>query len=666
MNGNFLNFFECKLNKNETDVYQFCYSNNKLREIRNENPQFHFYRKGDVVYYWKKARDAELISLYKAAPVTINIKDHPYVFSNIIEMGIVEWIKCSSDEKNLAVHKNRYSNTWEIVNYSKDILRDQVPGFRIYLRVHINTFYTQTRQDVRRLGICISTNLKHSFLWDKQTWEKHGISTDGLQSMNGRIYSNKQAVKRFIAAKGVENLVNQKIKQKNLNSQTYATINKIYRRLESNKTNIFLTDDLVISELIKRNLPYTSDHFSEENIIDPIHLYSYGQPASSGNLEQRIKRYKPASYELFVAKQKVTIGMLSPKQYQGHAEIFSRKIKTKLETIFHIPEVELKFRFIEDTRPETYEEYIYDFDPKSIDLVLVVLEDNNKRLLFRSPYFLCKAKYIGQGIPTQDILIKNVRENNMFTLGNIALNVYAKLGGTPWTLKQRDESINELIVGVGSTVNHYKKTVLGIAQIFQSNGEYIVGDCVPLSKYINYAQRLESYLRKSLHELIEDFLPKQKAIRIIFHLNKSPSNRYELAAIQNVIEHFSDYEIEYALVKVGFGHNLRIFNDEGKKRIDKGLFIKLDDWTGLLACGTKSPKPLMIKVDQRSNFNDLYYIAEQIYWFSFLSFKSYLGSNKSVTVLYPSLMTKLTEELKNVDGWDEMKLSRIGDKLWFL
>ena len=665
MAGNFLNFFECQLNKNEVEVCQFDYPNIQMRQIRNPNPSLHFYRSGDKVYYWKKAKESELPSLYNATPITINTKDHPYIFANIIEMGVVEWIK-GSDDENLVVRRNSYSNTWEIVNYSKDVLHDEVQGFQAYIRVHVSTFYAQTEPDEPRFGLCISANLKYRFTWDKQTWEKHGISTEGLQSFNGRISANKQAVKRFLQAQGVEKSVNQTLRQKTLNSHIYTTITQIYQRLDSDKSHIFLTDELVISTLQKKNLPYSSDQFSEEKITAPVQLYGYGQPASSGSLEQKIRRYKPASYEFFIAKRIVKIGVLSPKQYQGHVEIFARKIKTKLETVFHIPEVELQFQFIDDTRPETYEEYIHELNTRVLDLVLVILENENRKFLFRSPYYICKAKYIGQGVPTQDVMIKNVRSNNMFTLGNIALNIYAKLGGTPWTIKQRDESVNELIVGIGSTVNRDKKTVLGIAQIFQSSGKYVVGDCVPLSKYSDYTQKLELYLKRSLDDLIEDFLPEQKTIRIIFHLNKSPSNRYEIQAIQSVVEHFSDYEIEYALVKIGFGHNFRLFNDGGNQFLEEGLFIKLDDWAGLLTCGKKSPAPLLLRVDRRSKFTDLYYLAEQVYWFSFLSFKSYLGSNKSVTVLYPSLMTKLIEDMKQIHGWDEMKLGRIGDKLWFL
>ncbi|HXW01503.1 MAG TPA: Piwi domain-containing protein, partial [Anaerolineae bacterium] len=70
-----------------------------------------------------------------------------------------------------------------------------------------------------------------------------------------------------------------------------------------------------------------------------------------------------------------------------------------------------------------------------------------------SPYFFCKAKYIGNGIPTQDIQVKNVKNLNPYVLNNIALNIYAKLGGTAWTVEKEEKRKEELVIGIGSTVD---------------------------------------------------------------------------------------------------------------------------------------------------------------------------------------------------------------------
>jgi len=662
MQGYFLNYFECVLNCDEIKILSFEYDGSKISDYKKEYPNYHFYRDRNSVFYWKKSEEIQYESINDAEATTIQLEKNPNIFAKIIELGIVEWLEKS--RKKLCVRRNRYSNTWQIFSKSKDILSNKVDGFKVFKRVQVNTFYNNTKSP--QIGVCISINLKNEFTWSKEDWNKNGISTIDLKGNNEEIFPNKQAVKRFTTAKGAEKYVNDVISKNINNSKLYEDINSIYLRIEKNIKDICFTDELRVSNILKRNLPYSNDTFSHDLIDTPTQLYSYGQKAQSGSPEQKIKRYKPVSYELFLQKKTIRIGVLSPKKYQGHVELFSNKIKQKLENIFHIPSVELEYRLISDSLSQTYSENIHEFDLKFIDLVVIILDDDNKKLAFRSPYFICKAKYIGQGIPTQEVLIKNVRSNNIFTLGNIALNIYAKIAGTPWTLKQRDESKNELIVGVGSSLDYNNQTVLGIAQIFQNNGQYIVGECIPLSNLIDYSKRLEKYLKSALELIITESDKNQNDIRIIFHLNKSPSNKYEITAIETVLKYFSDYNIEYSLVKIGFGHNFRLFNNQGKILVEKGLFVKLDDWMGLIAFGGKSSKPLLMNIDHRSKFTDLYYLAEQIFWFSFLSFKSYLGSKRPVTILYPSLMVKMIEDLKNVSGWDKTKLTKVSDKLWFL
>ena len=43
-----------------------------------------------------------------------------------------------------------------------------------------------------------------------------------------------------------------------------------------------------------------------------------------------------------------------------------------------------------------------------------------------------------------------------------------------------------------------------------------------------------------------------------------------------------------------------------------------------------------------------------------------MPSKRTVTIMYPSLMAKMTEELKKVDGWDYERLKAVSDKLWFI
>ena len=159
---------------------------------------------------------------------------------------------------------------------------------------------------------------------------------------------------------------------------------------------------------------------------------------------------------------------------------------------------------------------------------------------------------------------------------------------------------------------------------------------------------------------------KNIEFRLIFHINKSPSNKYEIKAIKNVINKFINLKISYAIVHLNYNHNFRVFNNEGRENNRKGLYINIDNNKTLLTLSDKSINPLLIDIDNRSTFKDKDYITKQIYWFCHLSFRSFIPSKKTVTMQYPYLISKLTNEIKNIEGWDYELLKGIGDKLWFL
>ena len=266
----------------------------------------------------------------------------------------------------------------------------------------------------------------------------------------------------------------------------------------------------------------------------------------------------------------------------------------------------------------------------NIDLALIVVSETHWSLpVEKSPYYFCKAKYIGQGIPTQVVQIEKIKSSNLeYIVRNLSLSIYAKLGGTPWGIEKTEHLKKEFIIGIGSTVNEQKKTVMGIANIFDFTGKYFVGECVPLSGFDDYADKLEELLYEQLKELIGEYSDE---VRLIFHIFKSPSNRYELKALSNVINRLNGKEIKYAFVHVGYGHNFRLFNNDGKENVNKGFYINISENEALISFVDKSSVPLRITVDKRSNFIDVYHLAKQIYWFSHLSCRSYMPA-KSVSI----------------------------------
>jgi hypothetical protein len=152
----------------------------------------------------------------------------------------------------------------------------------------------------------------------------------------------------------------------------------------------------------------------------------------------------------------------------------------------------------------------------------------------------------------------------------------------------------------------------------------------------------------------------------VFHIFKAAGEEYEIKAIEQALAEFSQYSIKYALVNLSYNHNYRVFQKEGTEKPRRGTFIQLATYQALLHLGGKSVVPVLVRLDKRSTYKDIYAITKQVLFFSHLSHRSFIPPSKPVTVTYPGRMAKLVSELKQVPGWDIDVLNKISDKLWFI
>lgn len=665
MSGLFLNFYQVEINLKEVSTKALNYSNYQSKEdfinLRDSNKNCTFYRENDKILVWSAE---ELISEFEQLPdYKINLDDNPKVLSHIIENGIVDLLK---ETGSYRIFKNKYSNTWEIIS-SKDVLKNSIKGLEINRVVHFSPYFCY-KEEKLLLGFTLSSSLKNRFTWTKQEFEKNGIDTTGLKGKEDIIFANGQSIKRFLESTGtIENYESAKIRE-NQNSTSFQIIDKFYIWLEKSKSKIILPFELNISSLSKRYLPFENDIIKSEIIHKP-QRYFYSNRKNTQGLryyDQMVKTYMPYSLEQYQNK-KIKLGIICPSEYQGETEVFTKKIESKLKEVFHFNNLSSYFLKTADSDLKSYEHAIYDEELLECDLVYVIVNQLQEKLPNNlSPYYKCKAKLIGSGIPTQDVQIETIRQNlGAFTMTNIALNSYAKLGGTAWTIEKEDKLKDELVIGIGSTISKDGQFVLGIAQIFHNDGRYMTGNCSPLSSFENYAKNLENHLYETLKPLVEE-MKNSGTFRLIFHLFKSASEKYEIKAINNLKERLSDYNFEFALVHLAYGHNFRLYYNDGRNDIMAGSYIQLSKHSAILHFVKNSDLPLKIDIDKRSTFTSMFYIAKQVYWFSHLSHRSYMPSKRTVTIMYPSLMAKMTEELKKVDNWDYDRLKFVEDKLWFI
>lgn len=668
MTGIFLNFFEYTFKNDIFNInylpYTYYSTKEKYSELCVSHSGFCFHRQDDLIYYWKLEK--EMSDELNGKPISVSSQVNPSICSKIAESILVHQFRKLIH--NYSVSKSKHSHIWEITS-KQDLFNGAIEGLAIYQQIKLNTYFFRPDQKLL-YGFVISAGIKHNFIWNRIDFEKHGVDVNGLKGNDDNIFANRQALEHFIAARGIKEIYDEKFQVLSSNAKEFAVIKKVFDWLSRQREHICLPGGNYFYSFSMKYLPYENNKIKVEKLSNPKRSYYEGKTNDGFKLyyNQQVQKFKPYSFELFL-ENSVVIGVLCPKEYEGTVEGFLNKLERVLKTDFHIPKIQFKCCFVIDTKIESYKDKMYDEQLLKSQLVIVIVTEEQKQLKpNQSPYYVCKAKYVGIGIPTQDILIDNVKGCNQFTLNNLSLNIYAKLGGTAWTLEPDEKRKDELVIGIGSTTNDSGKIVLGIAHIFHADGRYLVGDCIPLSTLDNYTNCLQAYLSEALKKILAEYkyVNTRNEFRLIFHLFKSAGEKYEIQAVTNVVEQFTQYKFQYALVHLGYGHNFRLFNNDGNESLSKGSFVRLSSQSSLLHFVQESTLPLYIQIDKRSSFKDIFYISQQAYWFTNLSHKSYIPAKRAVTILYPSLMANMTEKLKYVDGWDYERLKTVSNKLWFI
>ena len=89
------------------------------------------------------------------------------------------------------------------------------------------------------------------------------------------------------------------------------------------------------------------------------------------------------------------------------------------------------------------------------DLALVQIDDSFRAFQGdENPYLVAKGTYLTHQIPSQEFENQTMAQSEkslVYSLNNMGLAVYAKLGGVPWLLPSNPAIAHELIVGLGST-----------------------------------------------------------------------------------------------------------------------------------------------------------------------------------------------------------------------
>lgn len=326
------------------------------------------------------------------------------------------------------------------------------------------------------------------------------------------------------------------------------------------------------------------------------------------------------------------------------------------------------------------------------DLALVQVRQSFKKLkVTENPYYLGKSLFFLHQVPVQDFTIELLAQSDYslgYSLNNMALACYAKMGGVPWLLKASPTLSHELVIGIGSANIGQERggdnqRIMGITTVFSGDGSYIVSNTSKAVVPEAYCEALTAVLGETI-EKIQKRMNWQKGdtIRLIFHAQVKKFNKEEIEAVRAVIDKYREYQIEYAFLKISENHGLHMF-DSATAGVQKGRLAPLRGKTFKLSkhemlvylIGQRElrqdtdghPRGVILDVHKDSTFKDITYLSVQLYSFASHSWRSYFPNPMPVTISYSDLIARNLGWLNQLTGWnDSVMIGKIGQSQWFL
>jgi len=386
----------------------------------------------------------------------------------------------------------------------------------------------------------------------------------------------------------------------------------------------------------------------------------------------------------------------------------SRYFQKGLLRKYDLQEVFYKLKEIQDFTVDEYLNAIRSDDDIKPHLAIIEIPVAFKRFDDRNnPYYSIKAKLLSLEIPVQYVTSEIIKNHNEYILNSLALQIYAKMGGIPWVLPSQRSVDREIVIGIGHSwlrKNQYagadQNRVVGITTFLSSDGQYLLADKVKDVAFENYFDELLRSLKYSIQRLSsEQGWSTGETVRLIFHIFK-PIKNTEFDVISQLVKEIDLYKIKFAFVTISQHHPNMLFdiNQTGVHKYGtsgkigsfiptRGSNIFLDAETCIVQMlganelktskqGMSKPIQIKIRTPQGNYdnnglndliFHDLSYITQQIFSFTYLSWRSFLPGEEPATMKYSNLISRLLGKMRIVPGWDADKLNYgLKRKKWFL
>ncbi|WP_136666989.1 Piwi domain-containing protein [Flavobacterium sp. H122] len=761
-----LNYFPINIEFEKFQIFTEAYSEERLAELRNlHNATHSFFRSGDTIFISNKDADGNLTigkieeqSTYGNANITASLIKHLFFrtfkdrFPNHTPVDFYPFRFFSGQQKDDIIY---------------DALPDKLKNRIAYKKLIELQLRLTEINGKKQFGFLI--NIRRNWIFDKTCAELHAenynligvevLYAETLPGLNNILAPNEEFVGE------IKDIVNTKAKVSTNEGEKEYELNELFIRKTKFNIGNYLT---FASSQQKSDEVLRIIESKREDIYNPKKLYNEisntakalftdkGEPilfqnkdgfcftvnatalTVTNSIELRtptfifdpaatktintypdngLNNFGPYDSSIFDIKSPNVLCICN-KSIRGNFTQFlsnlkdglpqSKYFQKGLQKKYDLHNVTFDVKEIQTNALYDYLNVIREYDDNKPHLAIIEIPESFKLQSDQiNPYYQIKAKLLSLEIPVQFVTTRIVYNHSEYILNSIALQIYAKLGGTPWVLPTQRSVDRELVIGIGHSwlrKNQYagseSNRVVGITTFLSSDGQYLLGDKVKDVAFENYFEELLKSLKDSIQRLSsEQGWSDGDTVRLIFHIFK-PIKNVEFDVISQLIKDIALYKIKFAFVTIGNIHPTMLFDINQKgiasygNNIPKGEYIPnrasnvfLDSETCIVqmlgANELKTSKhgmskPIQIKIrTPQGNYNnselndmlfyDLSYITQQIFSFTYLSWRSFLPAEEPATMKYSNLISKLLGKMRNVQGWDADKLNYgLKRKKWFL
>jgi hypothetical protein len=305
--------------------------------------------------------------------------------------------------------------------------------------------------------------------------------------------------------------------------------------------------------------------------------------------------------------------------------------------------------------------------------VAIVLLPHSERFEIVSPYYEAKAAFANLAIPTQMVTAELLRDERQFqwSVANIALAIFAKLGGIPWAV-EAPSGDEDLIIGIGRADvgrEGARERHFGYAVTFVNNGIYRqTWSFTPTADESVYEDRLRSAIEAALREDLD-----RPPSRLVIHLAKQAGLR-EIEAAQHAMEAVG-FDVPVAFLRLDDSalHDIAD-TDQDTFAPPKGLVAKLGPRRALLQSeelGALGPPdgPLLVAMDRRSTVGEDAFdeLVGQVFRLAHANWRGFNAQSKPATLVYGEQLASLVGHLQDVETWNpDLLRSDLRARPWFL